>query len=109
MENYESDGNTRMASWETCMHVRKQQLKLDMELQTDQWTMWFQDISRDHANKNAWAGTPQNQITFAMLTDTGQFDAIEAQILCPPLLHRQLKTVALKAWDKNYSSRKAYR
>ena len=35
-----------------------------------------------------------------MLTDTGQFDAIKAQIQCPPLLHRQLKTVALKAWDK---------
>ena len=39
---------------------------------------------------------PQNQITFEMLTDTGQFDAIKAQIQCP----RQLKTVALKAWDK---------
>ena len=29
-----------------------------------QWTTWFQDIARDHANKNARAGTPQNQITF---------------------------------------------
>ena len=35
-----------------------------------QWTMWFQDIARDHANKNTWAGAPQNQITFEMLTDT---------------------------------------
>ena len=35
-----------------------------------------------------------------MLTGTGQFDAIEAQIQCPPLLHDQLKTVALKAWDQ---------
>ena len=52
-----------------------------------QWTMWFHDIARDHANKNARAGTPQNQITFEMLTDTGQFDAIKAQIQCPPLLH----------------------
>ena len=45
---------------------------------------------------NARAGAPQNQITFEMLTGTGQFDAIEAQIRCPPLLHDQLKTVTLK-------------
>jgi len=62
--------------------------------------MWFQDIARDHANKNARAGTPQNQITFEMLTGTGQFDAIDAQIQCPPLLHEQLKTVAFEAWDR---------
>ena len=37
-----------------------------------QWTMWFQDVARDHANSNARAGTPQNQITFEMLTGTGQ-------------------------------------
>ena len=35
-----------------------------------------------------------------MLIGTGQFDAIEAQIRCPPLLHYQLKTVALEAWDR---------
>ena len=35
-----------------------------------------------------------------MLTGTGQFDAIEAQIQCLPLLHEQLKTVALEAWDR---------
>ena len=35
-----------------------------------------------------------------MLTGTGQFDAIKAQIQCPPLLHKQLKTVALEAWDQ---------
>ena len=35
-----------------------------------QWTMWFQNIARDHANKNAWAGAPQNQITFKMLIGT---------------------------------------
>ena len=58
--------------------------------------MLFQDIARDHANKNARAGTHQNQITFEMLTDTGQFNAIEAQIQCLPLLHEQLKTVALE-------------
>ena len=61
-----------------------------------QWTVWFHDIARDHANKNARAGTPQNQITFEMLTGTGQSDAIEAQIQCPPFLHEQLKTVALE-------------
>ena len=58
------------------------------------------DIARDHANKNTWAGTPQNQIIFEMLTGTRQFDTIEAQTQCPPLLHEQLKTVALKAWDR---------
>ena len=62
--------------------------------------MWFHDIARDHANKNARAGTPQNQITFEMLTDARQVDTIEAQIQCPPLLHEQLKTVALEAWDQ---------
>ena len=45
-----------------------------------QWIMWFHDIARDHANRNAQAGAPQNQITFEMLTGTGQFVAIEAQI-----------------------------
>ena len=36
MENSQRDGNTRPpdASWETCMQVKKQQLKLDMEQQT---------------------------------------------------------------------------
>ena len=62
--------------------------------------MWFQDIARDHANKNARAGTPQNQITFEMLTGTGQFDTTETQIQCSPWLHQQLKTVALRAWDR---------
>ena len=59
--------------------------------------MWFQDIARDHANKNVRAGAPQNQITFEMLTGTGQFVTIEVQIRCPPLLHDHLKTVALEA------------
>ena len=49
--------------------------------------MWFHDIARDHANKNVRAGTPQNQITFEMLTGARQFDTIEAQIQCLPLLH----------------------
>ena len=60
--------------------------------------MWFHDIARYHANRKARAGDPQNQITFEMLTDTGQFDAIEVQIQCLPLLHEQLKTVSLEAW-----------
>ena len=62
--------------------------------------MWFHDIARDHANRNARAGTPQNQITYEMLAGSGQFDTIEAQMQCPPLLHEQLKTVALKSWDR---------
>ena len=62
--------------------------------------MWFHDIAGDHAHRNARAGAPQNQITFEMLTGTGQFDAIEAQTQCPLLLHEQLKTVAPEAWDQ---------
>ena len=65
-----------------------------------QWTMWFQDVARDHANSNARAGAPPNQITFEMLTSTRQFDAVKAQIQCLPLLHGQLKEVALEAWDQ---------
>ena len=65
-----------------------------------QWIMWFHDVTRDHANFNARAGTPQNQITFKMLTSMGQFDLVGAQIQWPPLLHEQLKEVALEAWDR---------
>ena len=64
-----------------------------------QWIMWFQDVTRDHANSNAQAGTPRNQITLKMLTGMGQFDSVKAQIQCPPLLHEQLKEVALEAWN----------
>jgi len=48
-------------------------------------------VTQDHANSNAQAGTPQNQITFKMLTGMEQFDLVKAQIQCPPLLHEQLK------------------
>ena len=65
-----------------------------------QWTMWFHDIARDHANKTARAGTPPNQIIFEMLTGARQFDTIEAQIQCPHLLHEQWKTVVLEAWGR---------
>ena len=37
-------------------------------------------VAWDHANFNARADTPQNQITFKMLTGTRQFEAIEARI-----------------------------
>ena len=62
--------------------------------------MWFHDVARDRANSSAQAGTPQNQITFEMLTGMGQFDLAEAQIQCPPLWHEQLKEVALEALDQ---------
>ena len=62
--------------------------------------MWFQDMTRDHANSNAQAGTPRNQITLKMLTGVGQFDLVKAQIQCPLLLHEQLKEIALEAWDR---------
>ena len=35
-----------------------------------------------------------------MLTGTGQFNLVEAQTQCPPLLHEQLKEVAIEAWDR---------
>ena len=89
-----SNGNFFPYDWRTLI---KALLKPGEYLQ---WIMWFHDIARDHANKNARAGTPQNQITFEMLTGARQFDTIEAQIQCPPLLHEQLKTVALEAWDR---------
>ena len=57
-------------------------------------------MAQDCANLDARAGTPQNQITFEMLTGTGQIEAIEAQIQCPPLLYEQLKEIALEAWDQ---------
>ena len=65
-----------------------------------QWIMWFHDVAWDHANSTAQSGAPQNQITFEMLTGMGQFDSVEAQIRCPPLLHKQLKEFALEAWDR---------
>ena len=60
--------------------------------------MWFHDVAGDFVNSNAQAGTPPNQITLKMLTGMRQFDLVEAQILCPPLLREQSKEVALKAW-----------
>ena len=64
-----------------------------------QWALWFQDVAGDCANSNARAGTPQNQVTFEMLTDTVQFDAGEAQIQCPPLLHvRKINAFVLRAY-----------
>ena len=57
-------------------------------------------MAQDCANLHARAGTSQNQITFEMLTGMGQFDSVEAQIRCPPLLHKQLKEFALEAWDR---------
>ena len=35
-----------------------------------------------------------------MLTGTRQFDEVEAQIQCPPLLHEQFLKVALEAWGQ---------
>ena len=80
-----SIGNFILYDWQVLM---KALLKPGEYLQ---WTMQFHDIARDHANKKARAGTPQNQITFKMLTGTKQFNTKEAQIQCPPLLHEQLK------------------
>ena len=57
-------------------------------------------MAQDHANSNARTGTPPHQITFEMLTRTGQFDLVEVQIQCLSLLHEQLKEVVLEAWDR---------
>ena len=72
-----------------------------------QQIIWFHDVARDHANSNSQNDTPQNYITFKMLTDMGQFNSMKAQIQCPPLLHEQLKEVALEEWDQITSQRKA--
>ena len=56
-----------------------------------QWAMWFQDVARDRVNSNARAGAPQNQITFEMLTGTGQFDAVEAQNTMPSFVARAVE------------------
>ena len=45
--------------------------------------MWFHDRARDHANRNAQAGAPPNQITFEMLTGTGQFDCYRSSNRVP--------------------------
>ena len=66
--------------------------------------MWFHDVVQDRANSNARAGTPQNQITFEMLTGMRQFDSVEAQIQCPPLLHEQFKEGAKsQTWLSNFT------
>lgn len=63
-------------------------------------------MAQDLANSNAQAGTPENQITFKMLTGSGQFNSMEAQVQCPSLLHEQLKEVVLEAWDQITPQRK---
>ncbi|OWK05526.1 hypothetical protein Celaphus_00002112, partial [Cervus elaphus hippelaphus] len=68
--------------------------------------LWFHDVAQDLANSNAQAGTPENQITFKMLTGSGQFNSMEAQVQCPSLLHEQLKEVVLEAWDQITPQRK---
>ena len=60
--------------------------------------MWFHDIARDHANKNTHAGTPQNQITFEMLTHTGQCDVIEDQIQSPAWCKIILIVITVVIW-----------
>ena len=57
-------------------------------------------MTQDCASLHAQVGTPQNQITFEILTGTVQIEAIEAQIQHLPLLHEQLKKIALEAWDQ---------
>ena len=60
--------------------------------------MWLQGVARDRANSNAQAGTPQNQITFEMLTHTGQCDAIEAQIQSPAWCEIILTVINVVIW-----------
>ena len=57
-------------------------------------------MTQDCASLHAQVGTPQNQITFEILTGTVQIEAIEAQIQHLPSLHEQLKKIALEAWDQ---------
>ena len=60
--------------------------------------MWLQGVARDRANCNAQAGTPQNQITFEMLTGTGQCNAIETQIQSPPWWKTILTVIIVVIW-----------
>ena len=43
-----------------------------------QWVNSSHGMVQDHANSNARAGTPQNQITLKTLTGTRQFDSIKS-------------------------------
>ena len=67
--------------------------------------MWLQGVSRDHANSNARASTPQNQITFEMLTSTGQCDAIEAQIQSHTCWRRKWQPTPVLLPGKSYGQR----
>ena len=60
--------------------------------------MWLQGVARDRANSNARAGTPQNQITFEMLTHTGQCDVIEDQIQSPAWCKIILIVITVVIW-----------
>ena len=63
-----------------------------------QWTMWLQGVAQDRADSTARAGTPPNQITFEMLTSTGQCDAIEAQIQSLPWWKTILTVIIVVIW-----------
>ena len=63
-----------------------------------QWTMWLQGMAQDRANSNARAGTAQKQITFEMLTGTGQCNAIETQIQSPPWWKTILTVINVVIW-----------
>ena len=67
--------------------------------------MWLQGVSRDHANSDARASTPQNQITFEMLTSTGQCDAIEAQIQSHTCWRRKRQPTPVLLPGKSYRQR----
>ena len=64
--------------------------------------MKVKSLSRAQLLATPWTAAHQAppSMGFEMLSGTGQFDTTEAQIQCPPLLHEQLKTVALEAWDQ---------
>ena len=60
--------------------------------------MWLQGVAQDRADSTARAGTPPNQITFEMLTSTGQCDAIEAQIQSLPWWKTILTVIIVVIW-----------
>ena len=54
-------------------------------------------MAQDYASSNAGTGTPQ--IKLLLKCGREKFDLLDVQIQCPPLIHEQLKKVALETWD----------
>lgn len=89
-------GNFAPYDWKQIAH------SLLKEAEYLQWNMWYSDLAAKKAQENANSNNPIiRQITYPMLTGTGQFEevAIQAQ-QSPQEIHDQLSEIALEAWDR---------